>query len=287
MKNKYKRIALIVIISCLGYPGYSQEVSDSNYTFNSGAELFRQYKFDEAIYWFDSSIKKGHNVAMSYTFKGGAEILLGKLEEGRTDLDMAFSLDSTISQAYFYRARQLMLMNDYNASIIFLKKAIKLAPTDYTFYDNMAKAYLAKHQIDSAKQYANEAIRLTHNGPMLISHLAIIEFEAGEYELALIHQQAALDLSFKVTRKKDPTLLIDIASCEWKLKKYPSALSRCEEVLREYPDYSSAYNLRGLINYDLGKKDKACADFTTASHIKGAEKSGLDNLKTHGCPVEN
>ncbi|MES1224053.1 MAG: tetratricopeptide repeat protein [Bacteroidota bacterium] len=118
-----------------------------------------------------------------------------------------------------------------------------------------------------------------------MTKLGSIEYQYKDYELALLHDKSALDMSFKFTKQKDPTILINIAFCEWKLKRYQEALANCEEILHQYTDFARAYSLRGLINYDLGKKDKACADFLIVSKIKGTEESGKENLKTHGCSI--
>jgi tetratricopeptide (TPR) repeat protein len=278
---------LIAIMNCLAYWGYSQYASDSNYAFNQGADYFRQYKFDDAIAWFDYSIKSRHNVTSSYVFKAGAEILSGKVREGKTDLDIAFSMDSTIAMMYFYRARQYLATNNVDSALFFLKRAVIIDPKDYNSYDNIAFCYGLKNMVDSAKKYQNEAIRLTNNAPLFVSHLAGYEYQAGEYELSLLHQKLALDMSYKATRQKDPMILNSIAHCDWKLKKYQEALSECEEILKSYPDFSMAYDLEGQINYDLGKKDKACSYFVIVSHIKGTEEFGLKELKAHDCPIEN
>jgi len=289
MKSIFKGIAYIVFVSCVSVSGFSQEASDSNYAFNMAVQYFSQYKFEDAIYWFDSSIKNKHHVAISYVYKAGAEILIGRIQEGKADLDIAFNMDSTIGAAYFYRARQFMAVDIRDSAIIFLKKAISLEPKEASYYDDLAYVYRSNNIIDSAKEYENEAIRLSRNAPMYINNLAAIEYQAGEYELALTHHNIALNRSFKITSQKDPVILIGIASCEWKLKKPQDALSKCEEIIRDHPDFSKAYVLRGLINYELGKKEQACADFLTASKIKdkSPENLGLKESKNHGCPIES
>lgn len=47
-------------------------------------------------------------------------------------------------------------------------------------------------------------------------------------------------------------------------KDMQGALEDCNEAISLDPDYKNAYFLRGLALYSLGKKEEACADFSTA-----------------------
>jgi Flp pilus assembly protein TadD len=61
-------------------------------------------------------------------------------------------------------------------------------------------------------------------------------------------------------------------------KKYDNAISDCNEAIRLDPNYSSAYNNRGMAWYFLKEFDKAIEDFSNSARIAPNNWTPYNNL---------
>jgi tetratricopeptide (TPR) repeat protein len=57
--------------------------------------LYMDKQYAESIYWFEQAIKANGETAANYRGLGLNKINLGKIQEGATDIDKAFSIDTT------------------------------------------------------------------------------------------------------------------------------------------------------------------------------------------------
>ncbi|WP_113636898.1 tetratricopeptide repeat protein [Nubsella zeaxanthinifaciens] len=60
-----------------------------------GHGLYIDKQFQDAIYWFDQANKVTGDAAANYREMGLCKINLGQIKEGKSDIDRAFSLDTT------------------------------------------------------------------------------------------------------------------------------------------------------------------------------------------------
>jgi tetratricopeptide (TPR) repeat protein len=60
-----------------------------------GHSLYIDRQFKEAIYWFDQANKVNGEAAVNYRELGLCKINLGEIQEGKNDIDKAFTLDTT------------------------------------------------------------------------------------------------------------------------------------------------------------------------------------------------
>lgn len=60
-----------------------------------GHSLYIDKQFKEAIHWFGEANKVNGEAAIKYREMGLCKINIGKIEEGKTDIDKAFSMDTT------------------------------------------------------------------------------------------------------------------------------------------------------------------------------------------------
>ena len=60
-----------------------------------GHGLYVDKQFKEAIYWFDQANRVSGEAAANYRELGLCKINLGQINEGKTDIDKAFSMDTT------------------------------------------------------------------------------------------------------------------------------------------------------------------------------------------------
>lgn len=60
-----------------------------------GHSLYIDKQFQEAIHWFDQANKVNQHAAMNYREMGLCKINLGQISLGKSDIDKAFSMDTT------------------------------------------------------------------------------------------------------------------------------------------------------------------------------------------------
>ena len=71
--------------------------------FNSGTAAYQNGSYNEAIYYFNQSIKLDPNDALAYSWRGSAYSNLGEMNEALADFNQSIKLDPSNAMTYEWR----------------------------------------------------------------------------------------------------------------------------------------------------------------------------------------
>ncbi|MDP2684497.1 MAG: tetratricopeptide repeat protein [bacterium] len=209
--------------------------------------LYKQLstKFNESleerkstIEYFGDKLKENPKDYFALTERGIAYNLNDQFEESIIDLNLVLSIQTTNTEALYYRANSYINLNKYNEAIIDLTKLIELNDTNIAEkYNSRGNAYLKTKNYELALNDFNEAINLE---PFNANYI---------FSRACFHQIAG---------------------------NLPESISDYDRVIELDPDDCIALTNRGEVHYALGKKDLAKIDFLKAKEQD--YKEAIENL---------
>jgi tetratricopeptide (TPR) repeat protein len=200
-----------------------QDPSNLNSQFNRGLCYLYFEKYKSAINDFENYIKTNKNDPNAYSFRAECKRELGdstgslkdydtavllspndpklRIERGKfrsimslsdlsnEDFDFSIKLDSTQYYPNYLKALNLFWADDYNTSILYFSKAIKLNPTFANNYFYCAQVRLAMKEEDNAIKLLNIAIELSPKDPeYYLSRGKVYLFNESEYDDNLAYE---------------------------------------------------------------------------------------------------
>ncbi len=179
-----------------------------------------------------------------------------KLQQGINDFNSALQLDSTFTDAYFYRSLSYLNLRHYEFSLADIEQVIALD----TNYPN---AFIFRGVIHAQLQNFDEAIldftkcldRNPENSRALVERGTAFA-RLGETHLAMADIDSALSLDSLNAYAYFQRGLIKIEMME-----YESALQDLNRVIEISPENELAYFNRALINSNKNMEGEAIADF--------------------------
>ncbi len=209
--------------------------------------LYKQLstKFNESleerkstIEYFGDKLKENPKDYFALTERGIAYNLNDQFEESIIDLNLVLSIQTTNTEALYYRANSYINLNKYDEAIIDLTKLIELNDSNIAEkYNNRGNAYLKIKNFELALNDFNSAIKLE---PFYANYI---------FSRAYLYQTTG---------------------------KLLEAISEYDRVIELDPDNCIALTNRGEAYYELGEKDMAKIDFLKAKEMDYME--AIDNL---------
>ena len=129
-------------------------------SFQAGAALHQEGRFEEAIADYDEAIRLNPQFAMAYANRGAAYSGLGQHERAIQDYDEAIRLDTEDASAYYNRGNDYGDLGQDERAIQEYDEAIRLDPQYALAYNNRGLSYGILGQTPQAIQDYDEAIRL-------------------------------------------------------------------------------------------------------------------------------
>jgi tetratricopeptide (TPR) repeat protein len=189
----------------------------------------KQELFVAAIADYDRAEELRPNESAVYFDRGAAKVFIEEFRSAIKDLDKAIELDPNNAEIYYFRGFSHAELEKYNNAIEDYSKAIELDP-DYAaaYYNRGAAKAEQKH------------------------------YEAGMSD-------------FEIALNKKPDLVngrINIALSKLGMEKYEEAITDLTAVIdMRDENLARAYFYRGEAQYELKKKENACADWRRASNL--------------------
>ncbi|MBI5140688.1 MAG: tetratricopeptide repeat protein [Nitrospirae bacterium] len=256
---------------------------------------------ERALADFDAAIRINPNFSNSYAVRGKYFIDNADLDMAMLDLSKAMELDSNDVNAYAYRGWIFLKRGAYGSAVADLTKAINTGRANSTAYMNRAIGYRELKDYDRAVADLNSAIAIDSQAGRLIIERGLIYQAKGDFNTAVDDFSSYIsmhpeDAKAYVTRgiansyMGDAIAAIDDFSKAIELDQSNSdaynnrgyAYRKNERYGDALRDYNRALelsheNLRALINraelnYVLGYKDSACADWKAACNLGECKK---------------
>lgn len=266
--------------------------------FNSGMRNFRNGEYAEAASKFLQVATKEPESPGIWYLIGEAYRLLGKTAEATNAYNQAIAISPGFAPAYLGKARVTRIKTPASTSAIDnLKKAIGYDPQLAEAYLELADAYLANNQPETALPYLDTAAGLLPQSPLVFVLRAKIALAMGDGQLALEDAQQAVALdqtmleayrvlaqAYQAVGDYDSSFPIledylavnpgDADATVWLANVYTArgeerdALKLLDEALRLDRLNYAAYMARGWIRFNQEDYLKASSDFDYALKVR-------------------
>jgi tetratricopeptide (TPR) repeat protein/S1-C subfamily serine protease len=249
-----------------------------------GGQLWRLFRFEEAIKAFDEAIKQNDpdNVYLAWYGKGLALFALDKYQPAIEALQQAINtlpkredlknFHSSILQrqsvVYSFlgdfstsAGREREARENYEQALTVINQAISLVPNNPNSYNEKWAVLYELKRHDEGLAAINQAIELAPRAAWYVNRGSLYS-DLQKYELALSDYNKAININpnFALAYYNRGLLYSD-------QKKYDLALSDYDKAIEINPNYADAYYNRGNLYYDLQKYDLALSDYSKAIEL--------------------
>ncbi|MFN9318352.1 MAG: tetratricopeptide repeat protein, partial [Microcystis sp.] len=235
-----------------------------------GGQLWRLFRFEEAIKAFDEAIKQNDpkNVYLAWYGKGFALGNLGKYQPAIEALQQAINtlpkredlknFHSSIlqKQSVVYR-----YLENYEQALTVINQAISLVPNNPNHYNEKYVVLSELKRYDEELAAITQAINLAPRAAWYYNR-GILYYNQQKYKLALDDYNKAIELNPNYA-----LAYYNRGNLYRRQQKYKLALDDYNQAIKINSDFAGAYYNRGNLYKDLQKYDLALSDYSKAIDI--------------------
>jgi tetratricopeptide (TPR) repeat protein len=195
---------------------------------------------DESIEDYNKAIKYIGDDTLKYGLicnRGNARKMKRDFQAAYEDYKMVLDFDSTNVQALVNLGGMLDDQGKVQEAIMYLEKAIRLAPDEVSAIGNLGYRYM----------------------------------DVGDYKKAIKQFSRVLELS-----PHDPFAYNNMGYAKYKMNDLRNALKDIDHSIKLYPENSYAYRNRALVYLAMKQTDKACEDLQQAINLGYTPRYGND-----------
>lgn len=226
-------------------------------------ELYMRGDLDSAMAAVDRVIAKDSKLAAAFKLRGDIKQKDKDLKGALDDYKIAEGLDPNDPRLYVSRSAARISDGNLKGALKDLDRAITLDPNDPDVYYNRACAYYLGSDSKSALKDAEKTIKLKPDHAEALYLRGVIKGEDYREEAGLDDIGAALALNPEIPggRMSEAVLL-------YELKRYEAAIKSFDAVIAtDSTELKAAHYYRGDSYYELGNKEKACADWDISAKL--------------------
>ena len=232
---------------------------NSRKEYNSGLELFNNGNSKDAIVNFTNAIFIDSSFSEAYFYRGKCYELFDT-SLAILDYQIAFSLDS-MNLSPLYSVAKIQSNLDINKAIKVYNSIISYNSEESKAYYEIGVLFYRKHNIDSAIQFFTNSIELNKD-PRAFNDRASCYRVLDSTDLAIKDYLKAITLNPELT-----FIYNNLASAYRKQGDSEKALSYYSLAISKDKNCVLAYNNRGSLYLDLNDLDKALNDIEIAISI--------------------
>lgn len=198
-----------------------------------GAAAFAQDDYPAALQAFATAATEAatpHGQAIAYGNRCRVWLAVEDWPAAIADCDRSIALQPRQSAAYLHRGLAWRGQKDLVRADEDFSQALQFAPTD-------GRAWYNRGLVRAEQQRPREAIADFDRAVVQFGHGALNRLAQVYYDRALTWLE---------------------------LRNFPQALADLDQVLRHWPDYATAFHVRGSVLQALGQPDRALASFDQA-----------------------
>ncbi|MCA2699507.1 MAG: tetratricopeptide repeat protein, partial [Microcystis sp. M179S2] len=251
-----------------------------------GGQLWRLFRFEEAIKAFDEAIKQNdpENVYLAWYGKGLALFELREHQPAIEALQQAINtlpkredlkkFHSSIlqRQSVFYRflgdfstsagrEREAEARENYEQALTLINQAISLLPNNPNYYNEKSSVLSRLKRYDEGLAAINQAINLAPRAAWY-SNRGVLYQDQQKYKLALDDYNKAIELN-----PNHANAYVNRGILYYNQQKYELALSDFSKAIDINPNDAEAYSNRGGVYYNQQKYELALSDINKAIEI--------------------
>ena len=156
--------------------------------------IFAQGKYNEVIYEASIILESNRNSKPFINITAASLAKLGRHRDAIGNYLQLLEIDNEISEVYFNIALSQKIIQDYESSIDSFKKCIKLNPSSYKSYANLASLQIDLGLKDEAIKNIQFAIEIRKDYPNAFNILGLIYQKIGEYDKSIEAFEKALSV---------------------------------------------------------------------------------------------
>jgi len=205
---------------------------------NLGLAYLNSGHKDNAIHWFEYSLKKNRNYFPALANLAKTLLLMGNIEKA-LEMYLAaekYTPDNTsilnnVANIYFSKRQ-------YERSLEYLQRVMKITPNDAAALSNIGTIYLVQKQVNKAINYYRKALCIKPDMPGVLNNLGVSFAMQRNYKKALKHFGAAWYLN-----KTSIGLLLNYARAYQDSDKHSEARDILEQYIKSKYDKRVAERL--------------------------------------------
>jgi tetratricopeptide (TPR) repeat protein len=120
-----------------------------------------------------------------------------RLKEALQELSLAIETHPENSEAYFWRARTLIRLEQYDKAIADLKAVVNLNPRYSPAYDNLGWLFMRRNDYDESLSNLNKSIELKPDNGWAHYMRGRVFFNKGDFQKAVENAETACKLGYK------------------------------------------------------------------------------------------
>ncbi|MCU0430214.1 MAG: tetratricopeptide repeat protein [Cytophagaceae bacterium] len=228
---------------------------------------------EKAIHFFTNAIKYDKANKNFYFHRADSKLKIGRYKEAMEDLRVSQSLDKDQgSLAYVYHRLGLAFhhMQTYDSALLYFNKAIELNPVVNDFLYHRAKTNFHLKNYDEAIKDYSTVIELSPDNLDPIVSRAQVYTAMGKYAEAEADYTKYIEMNpynFYIFQKR--------ADVRLSQKNFEGALADLNALIELKPENASAYFNRGMLEFNLDRKNDACKDFKKSDELGYKESNDL------------
>jgi tetratricopeptide (TPR) repeat protein len=174
---------------------------------------------------------------------------------------------------FFFKAQELQEEGDYNESIKFYDKYLKVYPTDERGFNFRGQAYFDKKDYEKAVKDYNSALKIKSDYTAAVINRADVYFKMEKYDKAIKDYSRAMKLESDNLYPVFARGLSYMQEEDWE-----EAIDDFTRVIKKEPEYAEAYINRGLAYYWKSKYEFAVIDWKKAIKLNPEYKNTLNKM---------
>lgn len=265
--NLTKKVCFLSIVFFLTASSFAQE------TYTIAIDEYEKDNYQKAVELFTQAIEKKENLADAYKMRGASNTRLGKPDEAKADLDMAFKLNPEAKNLMYFFGLYYLVKQDGKSAIPYLDKAIAINPKDDESYSLRGGAYSMIGDYENALKDGNKSVQLKPNEEQNYTNRGYTKLMLKKYEEAIedFNQAILIKPTQKAYANKGYAYAL--------MGMQSFAITSYTKSLDIVPNDHITLYYRGCSYETLGKFDEACNDFMKAESLPLSKeiKPELDN----------
>jgi tetratricopeptide (TPR) repeat protein len=151
-----------------------------------GKTIFREFQKDQQPRQTKRHLRKGHDYYKE-----------NRLKEALHELNLAIEAHPENAEAYFWRARTFIRLEQYDKAIADLKTVVNLKPRYSPAYDNLGWLFVRRNDYDESLSNLNKSIELKPDNGWAHYMRGRVFFNKGDFQKAVENAETACKLGYK------------------------------------------------------------------------------------------
>jgi tetratricopeptide (TPR) repeat protein len=220
-------------------------------------------ELDSALARLDRAIALAPDLAKAYKLRGDVHQRQHDLDAADEDYKRSAQLDDTDPRLFVSRSALCITEGNVTGGLKNAEKALALDPKDADAWYNKAWALYQGNDLEKALKSVREALKLQPQFPEALYLSGVIKGAQYDEEEGVAEIAEALRMKPSI-----PGGLMSKAVLQYEGKNYKDAIQTFTEVINsDTTELADAFYYRADCHYNLGDKEKACADWQRSMRL--------------------